>query len=213
MKDIVIYGGGGLGREIACLIHKINTTNLQWNLVGFVDDGIPVGTKNEYGEIKGGIDYVNNCKSELAVVIAVGTPGTAEKIYNRIQNNRIVFPNIIASSSNIVDNSNYSIGIGNIISYHCGFSCNVHIGNFNVFNSSDYLGHDVAIGNFNSFMPGVRISGEVVIGNNNFFGVNAVVLQKLKIGHHTTIGAGSVLMRSTKDDTTYIGNPAMKFKY
>ena len=39
MNDIAIYGAGGYGREIACLINnKINSEVKEWNLVGFFDD-------------------------------------------------------------------------------------------------------------------------------------------------------------------------------
>ena len=43
MKDIVIYGAGGYGREIACLIKRLNAVKKEWNLLGFIDDGEPVG--------------------------------------------------------------------------------------------------------------------------------------------------------------------------
>ena len=39
MKDIAIYGAGGFGREVACLLRRINEQAPQWNLRGFFDDG------------------------------------------------------------------------------------------------------------------------------------------------------------------------------
>ena len=36
---IAIYGAGGLGREIACVLKKINMVTPTWNLLGFFDDG------------------------------------------------------------------------------------------------------------------------------------------------------------------------------
>ncbi len=51
MKDIAIYGAGGFGREVACLIHIINKKTPQWNLIGFFDDDAKLkNTKNEYGK-------------------------------------------------------------------------------------------------------------------------------------------------------------------
>ena len=38
MKDVVIYGAGGFGREIACLLRLINEKCEEWNLMGFLDD-------------------------------------------------------------------------------------------------------------------------------------------------------------------------------
>lgn len=33
MKDVVIYGAGGFGREIACLLCAINKKKQVWNFV------------------------------------------------------------------------------------------------------------------------------------------------------------------------------------
>ena len=38
LKDIVIIGAGGVGRETALIIEDINNVNKEWNLIGFVDD-------------------------------------------------------------------------------------------------------------------------------------------------------------------------------
>ena len=38
MKDIAIYGAGGFGREVACILEKINEVEPKWHLVGFYDD-------------------------------------------------------------------------------------------------------------------------------------------------------------------------------
>ena len=35
MRDIAIYGAGGFGKEVACLLNRINEVNHQWNLIGF----------------------------------------------------------------------------------------------------------------------------------------------------------------------------------
>ena len=213
MKNIAIFGAGGFGREVACLLRVINEKEPTWNFIGFFDDGKEKGSQNDYGIVLGGIKELNCVNDSLAIVIAIGNPLTLEIIYNKIENNNISYPNIVADSVRYADKKSLFLGKGNIISHHCGLSCNVNVGNFNVFNADVKLGHDVIMGNFNSLMPGVRISGEVKIGDCNFFGVNSIVLQQNKIGNQVTLGAGSVLMRKPKDGTTYIGNPALKFKY
>ena len=38
MNNIAIYGAGGFGREVACLIKRINEKSPTWNLIGFFDD-------------------------------------------------------------------------------------------------------------------------------------------------------------------------------
>lgn len=39
LKDIVVIGALGVGRETALIIEDINKVNKEWNLLGFVDDG------------------------------------------------------------------------------------------------------------------------------------------------------------------------------
>ena len=213
MRDIAIYGAGGFGREVACLLKKINADKLRWNLVGFYDDGKEIGYTTEYGKVLGGINELNAVCSPLSVVIAIGSPKIVGHIANNIKNTFIDFPNIISPDTIFLDKDNISLGQGNLICSGCFISCNVSIGDFNVFNCSITLGHDAKIGNYNSFMPAVRISGEVEIGDYNFFGVSSVVLQQIKIGTNTVLGANSTVIRKTKDGNTYVGNPATIVKY
>lgn len=213
MKDIVIYGAGGLGRETACLLRMINTSAPQWNLLGFIDDDSSLyGSSNGYGVVLGGAEWIERHTEPVAVVIAVGSAESMRSIAGRITNPLVEFPNIIAPSVCFLDKDSLKIGKGNIICHNCLISCNVRIGDFNLFNGHITVGHEVSIGNFNAVMPSCNISGEVQIGDGNFFGVQSVVLQGIKIGNNTRIGANSVIIRKTKDGNLYIGNPATRMK-
>ncbi len=208
MKDIVIYGAGGFGREIACLINRLNAVKQEWNLLGFIDDGEPVGTKNEYGKVLGNIEFVNNYQQELSVVLGIGTPSILQKLAINITNPKVDFPNLIDPDVLFLDRNNVRIGRGNVICAKCVVSCNVEIGDFNLFNIGVGIGHDASFGSFNVLMPNVNISGGVETGNGNLFGVKSTVLQYLKVGNNTKIGAHSLLMRKAKDDGLYFGIPA-----
>ncbi len=208
MKDIVIYGAGGFGREVACLINRINDVKPEWNLIGFIDDGEPVGKENEYGRVLGDLDTLNNWETPLSVVLSIGKPQTVKVLIEKITNPNIDFPNMIAPDVIMMDPDNMSIGKGNIICSGSLVSCNVRIGDFNCFNDFVSIGHDTVIGNFNAFMTATRVSGIVTIGDCNFFGVNSCMVQGVKIGNNTTIAAGSAVVRRTKDGYTYIGVPA-----
>ena len=209
MKDIAIYGAGGLGREVSCLINAINQTRNEWNFIGFFDDGLPVGLKIAGYEVIGGINNLNKYDKTLNIVIAIGNPQITKNIVKKIDNTLIEFPNLIAPNVVIYDQSTLRIGIGNIVTFGCILSLYVKIGDFNILNCNVCLGHDVTIGNFNVFNPSVKISGNVNIKETNFFGISCIVLQGKKIGFNTTIGANSVIMLNTKDNCLYFGNPAI----
>lgn len=214
MKDIAIYGAGGFGREVACLLNRINNeVEPTWNLIGFFDDGVKAGEHNEYGKVLGNIDTLNSWAKPLSVVFAIGSPKVVAMLHEKINNENIAYPNIIAPDTLFLDKENVRMGQGNIICSRCLISCNIEIGNFNIFNGSINIGHDASIGNFNSIMPAVKISGGVEIGNRNLLGVNSVILQYKSITDEVTIGASSVVMRNIKQGGTYVGNPAKKMQY
>ena len=211
MKDIVIYGAGGFGREIACLLRLINEKENQWNLIGFLDDNETIwGTKNEYGTVLGDSEWLNKCDKELACAIAVGNPNAVQAIVGKINSPKVSFPNLFAPTVTFLDKDSLQIGQGNIFCSNCFISCNVKVGNFNLFNGYIPIGHDAVIGDYNVVMPACNISGGVTLGECNFLGVQSVVLQYVKIGNNTRIGANSVIMRKTKDGFLYMGNPAKR---
>ena len=214
MKDIAIFGAGGFGKEVACLIKQINEVKPQWNLIGFFDDGKEKELDvSHYGKVLGGMDEINDYPSELALAISIGDPSSLRSVRERITNEKIYFPNIIAPTFGISDRETFSIGEGNIIGNGCAVSCDVTIGNFNIFNADIVMGHDAIVGNYNVIMPDIRISGEVSLGEENLIGVGSIILQQVKVGKKVHLGAGSVLMTKPKDGGTYMGNPAKLFKF
>lgn len=213
MKDLAIFGAGGFGREIACLVKSINNKRPTFNFIGFFDDGKPAGDKNDYGAVLGDLETLRNWGKPLSVAIAIGSPKIIEKIVSNVNNDLVDFPNVVSPDVKYLDEESCTMGIGNIICTGCLFSCNTQIGNFNQFNGYITVGHDVRIGNFNSIMPGVRISGGVTIGNRNFFGFNSGILQQKSVGNDITVGAGTVIMRKLKDGCTYVGVPASIVKF
>lgn len=211
MKQIAIYGAGGFGREVACLLNKINEVEPTWELVGFFDDGIEIGKEvSHFGKVLGGINELNAWSTELSIVITIGNPKIVRHIIDNVTNTNILFPNIIAPTVYFADPETFKIGKGNIIQKHCSFSCDVTIGDFNVMDGADVFGHDDVVGSFNTFMPAMRISGEVTIGDGNFFGVGSIILQQINVGDNIRLSAGSVLMRKPKEGFLYMGNPAKK---
>jgi sugar O-acyltransferase (sialic acid O-acetyltransferase NeuD family) len=211
MKEIAIYGAGGFGKEVACLIDKINIENPTWKIIGFFDDGVQKNNQvSHFGYVLGGINELQEWNTPLSIVFAIGSPITIKKIVEKIFNGNIDFPNIIHPDVAFADPITFNIGKGNVIVRGCSFSCDVTIGNFNQFNSISALAHDVKVGSYNVFMPLARISGGTQIGDLNFFGIGAIILQNIKIGSNTRIAAGSLVITKTKDGFLYMGNPAKR---
>jgi sugar O-acyltransferase (sialic acid O-acetyltransferase NeuD family) len=210
MKPILIYGAGGFGKEISLLINEINEVEPTWQLLGYLDDGVSVGTEIKNGSVLGGIDFLNNYETEIAVVFSIANPIILKKVVDKITNPKIYYPNIISPGVKFYEKKTVNIGQGNVFINGCRLSCDIDLGNFNLLNGFVVIGHDVKIGSFNIFSPSSRLSGAVTMKDQNFFGVSSIVLQGVNIGSNTKVGVMSVIMKDTKDGFLYFGNPARK---
>ncbi len=215
MKNILIYGAGGFGREIACLLKDINASmpQQQWNLLGFIDDGVEVGTDLRYGKVLGGKNYFEQNQEPVAVIVAIAEPKVLRTVVGGIEQYPFIeFPNLIAPNAQFFDDETFTIGKGNVLFHGCRFSCDVSIGNFNMINGQVAFGHDVTIGDFNCFGPSARLSGYVEVGNGNFFGLGSAVIQNKKVPDNVRLGIMSVLIRNALDNQLYFWNPAKKIQ-
>lgn len=212
--NIAIYGAGGFGKEVACLIDRINRNGGDWQLVGFFDDSRKSDSHIlRYGKVLGGMEALLSVDEPLAVAIAINDNKAVSRIRESITNPKISFPNLIDPSLFLVDKDTFKIGEGNIIQNNCMISCDVTLGDFNLINDHVVVGHDNTIGSFNGIMPGSHLSGGITIGNNNLLGAASVVLQGITIGDGVTLGANSVLVSRPKNNSTYLGVPAKRFDF
>lgn len=210
---IAVFGAGGMGREVACLIQEINAagTTEPWQFVGFYDDN-PTLKSVPQGAILGNLEALNAVVEPLAVVLALGTPKTLRAVRERLTNPLLSFPNLISPRAHFIERESVKMGCGNVIQPGIEISFEVNLGDFNICNVSMTLGHEAKIGSYNVFLMGTRLAGNVEIGNNNLFGTNSFVHQGVKIGDNVTIGACSAVLHSTQNNATYLGVPAKILK-
>ena len=211
MKDIVIIGASGLGREIMTILTAINKHEKKWNFLGFYDDAFKeeihvIDGYNCLGQVG---DLIEKTNKELNIIFGLANRRTVSNMYNSLKvNPNFKFPNII--HPNVIIETGFQMGNGNVITSRCSISCDVTLGDFNFINGMTILGHDVNMGSFNCLMPRVQISGNVIMDNYNFFGMNSSIVQDKKIGSDNTILAYSLLTKSIGSKRKYFGIPAKR---
>ena len=212
MKNIVIIGVGGFGREIKILVDNINAVNPTYKIVGFYDDAENLNTSYNGIPYLGTIEDLNAITEETAVVIALGDPRTKLKIKERLSNFKLDFPTLIHPSV-LIGWDDVQIGHGTVICAGVIITCNIKIGNFVTLNLSCTVGHDTEIKDFASFMPSVNISGEVIIHEGVYVGTGAKIINQLEIGQNTIVGAGAVVSKTLPENCTAVGIPAKPIKF
>ena len=203
-KDIVIYGAGGLGREILCLIIKKFD---EWNPIGFVDDGVPEGKIIKGIPVLPKSFLYQKHQKKLAVAIGIADPTMKMNIFIGLKKiTDIYFPTLIAPTA-IVDES-AELEEGCIISNFCLISIDVKLGQCVFLNTGSFIGHDTIIGQCSTLMTSSCVSGSVVIGENTLIGSQTFILQELSVGKNVIVSAGSKVFCNVPENVTVFGNPA-----
>lgn len=209
MRKIAIAGAGGFSKEVYLTISDINKIENKWEFIGFFDDNVPKGRFFMDLRVLGNMNDLDQINEEVDVIIAAGKSYNIISILNKLNSDKLGFPNLLHPSCRFLHFESLIIGVGNIIQPYSSLSADNKIGNYNVFNAGVRVGHDTIIGNYNTFATSTLISGGVEIGNQNDFGMNSGIIQYKKVGNRNVIAPMSVLFKSVKDDGHYMGVPAM----
>lgn len=210
MKDLLIVGAGGFGREVLQWIKDINKINPTWRVLGFLDDDVDAlnGIECDYGVVDTISHYQPN--EDVSLVMAVANPNTKEKIVKLLKNRGAHFVSIIHPTATLSEFA--TIGEGLVMYPYSIISVNTTVGDFVTFLSSG-MGHDAIIGDFSTISSFCDITGGVTIGKKVFLGSHVTIVPKRKIGDEAYIAAGSVVMTNIRAGQHVMGNPAMKMDY
>lgn len=212
MRDILILGAGGFGREIQWLIERINQQNPTWRILGYLDDGVEPGTEINGYKVLGNIGTLNNYDKHISVVCAIGSSKVREDVVTRIkQLGEYQFPNLIDPDA---QNSQFlSMGEGNIVCAGNILTVNIEMDDFVILNLSCTIGHDVNLESFVTVYPGVNISGCTLLKKGVELGTGSKVIQGRIVGENTIVGAGAVVVHDLPPDCTAMGIPAKPVKF
>ncbi len=210
MKNIVIIGAGGVGREVSLIIQQINELEPTWNLLGFIDDNTDNWGKiiNGYSVI-GGIDSLEFLSNDTYIVIAIANYEVKKKIVNKV-NNKFKFATIVHPKVWIHDYM--TVGQGTIIYEGAILTANIEIGNHVIISPKCGVGHDSIIKDYVSLLWNVNVSGNDLIEEGVMMGSGSTVIQGKKIGKGSIIGAGAVVVNDIESFSTAVGVPAKVIK-
>ncbi len=213
MKNLVILGGGGHGRELFDLAESISNADLlakgqiKYTILGFLDekgitDSDPITSLPV--QVIGNTDSLIELETEY--IIGVGSGKHRERIAESINHMGKTAAKLIHPSAFVSLNS--YLGEGVAIFAGSRISTNSKLGNHTHINFNCTISHDCKLGDYVTLSPGVNLAGDVEVGNGTTFGTGAVVLPGISIGANVVVGAGAVVIRDVFDGQTVAGVPA-----
>ena len=213
MKDLIIFGASGFGREVAWLVERINKAEPAWNLLGFMDDSESVqGAEINGYKVLGKAEDADKYP-EAYFVCAVGASRVREKIVNRLKavHPEIKFGTLVDPSVEISDL--VKVGEGTIICAHSIITVNIEIGCHVIINLDCTVGHDAILNDFVTLYPSVNVSGITNIGRAVELGTGMQIIQGKTIGDYSIVGAGAVVVKDLPGKCTAVGSPAKPIKF
>lgn len=212
MKDLIIIGSGGLGRETAWTAERINAVNPEWNILGFIDDNIQV-----QGHIIDGYRVIGTTACvkdhpDAYYVCAIGSARIRRLVVEKIKNIADVKFAVLIDPASVFGKERVDIGEGCIVCANTYITLDIKIGSHVYIGANSTVGHDARINDYVTLYPGVNLSGSTHVGSGCELGTGSRVIQGLSVGNGTIVGAGAVVVRNLPPDCTAVGVPAKPIK-
>ena len=204
MKDLIIAGAGGFGREALALAKTLNKIEPQWNIRGFIND-IPDaldGVKCTHSII-GTIKDWQPSENEV-FVIGISSPIGKEKVATILKEKGANFVSLIHPAALVSEDA--IIGDGCVIIGRSVVGGGSVIGDF-VHIAASMVGQDAVIGDYSTTTAFANLTN-AKLGKRVFVGSHAVIMNKLTIGDDAFISVGSIVFTNVKAGVKVFGNPA-----
>ena len=201
MRELFIVGAGGLGREAAWTVERINAASQQplWRLIGFADDDPAKATGNFEGyPMLGSVEKASKDHPGASVFIAIGDNAIRRKVYAQLRGHD--FPAMIDPSAQVSPTTEFKHGT--YIACEAVVSVGTEIGKFVIINARAGVGHDSVVGDFSNVAPGVSLSGHTTLGQDVFMGTNSCTAPGRKVGDGATVACGTPVLKDVEPGST-----------
>lgn len=207
MKNLIIVGASGFGREVLQWVKHCNEAGADWNIKGFI-----CGDLNELDNYECDYEVINTVDSYEVqendfFVIAAAIPSTKKRLVEKLKIKNAKFATVIHPTAII--SQFCTLGEGLVVTPNAKISPNVIIGDYVTILGSG-VGHDSKIGDFCTITGNCSINGNVVLNEGVFIASNSCIAPGKKIGAWAYVGMGSMVISNVKPETKVMGNPAKR---
>jgi sugar O-acyltransferase (sialic acid O-acetyltransferase NeuD family) len=205
VKDIIIVGAGGLGREV--LQYVLESVDLRTHRIkGFLDDFRVQLEPESLGFSVLGTTAGYQPAPDDRFVLAVGEPRQRMILGERLTGNGAHFLTVIHPLAHVAKTA--ELGAGCIVAPFVTIGACATLGNHVSITYYASIGHDAKVGDYCSLSPYSAANGGTVLEACVFLGTHAAVNPLKRVGHGSKVAAGAVVYHDVPPDSLAAGNPA-----
>jgi sugar O-acyltransferase (sialic acid O-acetyltransferase NeuD family) len=201
MKELMIFGAGGFGREVFAYARDSGL-----RVAGFVDENSSAleGFDLEVGLV-GNLDSISKA-DEFSWLVAVGDASARQRVSAVLLGRGAQLASVIHPTAYVAPSAH--VGPGAIICPFAMIGANAQVSSNVAINAYASVGHDAVVGRSSVFSPYSTVNGNVTLGSAVFLGSGAIVLPGCSVGAYSKIAAGAVVTRDMGPGSLVVGNPA-----
>lgn len=210
MKNLVIIGAGGFGREMFAAALEAVGYGTGFTVAGFIDDN-PAALDGfaSYPPVLGSLaDY--EIKENDVFITAIGSVSTRRKCAAAIEARGGRFISVIHRTASV--GPNVTIGEGSFLAPNTTITADVEVGRHSCVFHNSSVGHDSVLGDFTHVYAQCAIGGGVVMEEGSVVYPGSVVTPRRKIGAGAVVGALSAVFADVPAGVAVLGNPATVLK-
>ena len=189
---ILIYGAGGHGKALLDLLRALGI----YNILGFVDDGLPTGSQVMGLPVLGGGEalpglYAQGVRLAVNAVGGIGNAAVRVRVFRKLAEAGFVCPPVAHPSAVIEPGARLAAGVQVMPLAYVGSEA--HIGYGALVNTGAIVSHDCRVGAYANLSPGATLAGGVTVEAGALIGMRVTVNLGVTIGSGARIGNGATV--------------------
>jgi sugar O-acyltransferase (sialic acid O-acetyltransferase NeuD family) len=206
MRQLVIIGAGGFGREVLDWARQSAAHGCDWMVKGFLDDN-PRALDGFASEVPllGSIAAHRPAADEV-FVCALGNVAAKRRCVAAILERGGAFVRVIHRTA--VVSPSAVLGEGVILCPGSIVTARARLGDFVGVNLHSTVAHDAVVGDWCQLHCHVDITGGVVLGEGVLVGSHASIQPGVRVGAGAIVGVGAIVTRDVPPGATVYGPPA-----
>jgi len=197
VRQLVIVGYAGFGREPYALIQALQRAGADWQDLGFVTDApadADIVRVHRLGcRVLATVNDLAKYADCFDAVVAIGSGLACMEITERLSTSLVSWAILVHPESTL--RADVEVGEGSIVFAGARLSTGITVGRYVYIDQNVTARHDAPLGDFSRINTQGSISGSVTIEISALQGAGASILQKREVGAFAVVGAGPVVVR------------------